>query len=68
MCLQFDGKFCQQKEGLAVGKSLSPMLSDMFTEHFEEIALDTEHHKPTSMTFSWFCHKDQQDGSNFFMT
>jgi hypothetical protein len=47
MCLQFDDKFCQQKEGLAVGDLLSPMVNNMFTEHFEEIALDTEHHKPT---------------------
>jgi hypothetical protein len=40
---QFENKFCQQKEGMAVGNSLSPVVS---MEHFEETALDTTGRKP----------------------
>jgi hypothetical protein len=43
---QFEDKFYQQKEGMEVGNSLSPVVSNIFMEHFEEIALDTAHHKP----------------------
>jgi hypothetical protein len=45
---QFEDKFCQQKEGLTIGNSLSPVVSNIrvFMEHFEEIALDTTNHKP----------------------
>jgi hypothetical protein len=39
-CVQFEDKFNQQKEGMAMGNSLSPM------EQFKEIALDTADHKP----------------------
>jgi hypothetical protein len=31
---------------MAIGNSLSPVVSDIFMEHFEEIALDTADHKP----------------------
>jgi hypothetical protein len=42
---QFEGKFCQQKEGMAMGNSLSPVVSNKFMEQFEEIALDIADHK-----------------------
>jgi hypothetical protein len=32
---------------MAVGNSLSPVVSNIFIEHFEEIALDAAVHKPT---------------------
>jgi hypothetical protein len=44
--LTFENKFCQQKGGMEMGNSLSPMVSNMFTKHVEEITLDTEDHKP----------------------
>jgi hypothetical protein len=34
-------------EGMAMGNSLSLVVSNIFMEHFEEIALDTGDHKPT---------------------
>jgi hypothetical protein len=43
---QFEDKLYQQKEGMEMGNSLSPVVSDIFMEHFEEIALDTAYHKP----------------------
>jgi hypothetical protein len=43
---QFEDKFCQQKEGIAMGKCLSPVVSNMFMEHMGEIALDTADYKP----------------------
>jgi hypothetical protein len=38
--------FYQQKEGMAMGNSVSPLLSSIFMGHFEEIAFDTADHKP----------------------
>jgi hypothetical protein len=41
---------------------LPSMVSNVFVEQFEEIALYTADQKPdTSMTHSWFGHMDQQD-------
>jgi hypothetical protein len=36
---QFEGKFYQQKEGVAVSSSLSPSVSSIFMEYFEKMAL-----------------------------
>jgi hypothetical protein len=47
---QSEDKFYQQKEGKAVGKSLSPVVSNVFMEHFEEITQDTAGLKPAK----WF--------------
>jgi hypothetical protein len=41
---QFEDKFYQKKESMAVGNSLSPVI---FMEHSEEIALDTADYKPS---------------------
>jgi hypothetical protein len=43
---QFEDKFYQPKEGMAMGNSLSPVVSNIFMEHFEQIASDTADHKP----------------------
>jgi hypothetical protein len=43
---QFEDKFYQQKEGMAMGNSLSPVVSNRFMEHFEEVTLDTGEYKP----------------------
>jgi hypothetical protein len=43
---QVDGKFFQQKDGMAMGSSLSPIVSDIFMEHFEKLAHDSAQHKP----------------------
>jgi hypothetical protein len=39
--LQFEDKFYQQKDGMAMGSSLSPIVSNIFMEHFEKLALET---------------------------
>jgi hypothetical protein len=44
--LQFEDKFYQQKEIMEIGNSLSPVVSNIFMEHFEATALDTADHKP----------------------
>jgi hypothetical protein len=41
-----DMPFYQQKEGKAMGNSLFSVVSNIFTEHSEEIATDTADHKP----------------------
>jgi hypothetical protein len=46
MYLQSDDKFHQQKEGMSVGRSLL-VVSSIFIDYFEEIALDTADHKLT---------------------
>jgi hypothetical protein len=43
---QFEDKFYQQKKSMAMGNSLSAVVSNIFMEHPEEIALDTADHKP----------------------
>jgi hypothetical protein len=50
----FEDKFYQQKEGMAVGNLLSLVFSNIFMEHFKEIALDTADHKPAK----WFRYVD----------
>jgi hypothetical protein len=45
---QFEDKFYQQKEGMAVGNSLFQWsVIYLWKEHFEEIALDIADDKPT---------------------
>jgi hypothetical protein len=43
---QFEDKFYQQKDGMAMGSSLSPVVSNIFMEHFEKLAIDTTDLKP----------------------
>jgi hypothetical protein len=43
---QFEDKFCQQKKGTAMENSLSLVVTNIFMEHFGEIALDTADHNP----------------------
>jgi hypothetical protein len=42
---QVDDKFFQQKDGMAMGSSVSPIVSNIFMEHFEILALDSTQHK-----------------------
>jgi hypothetical protein len=37
---QVDDKFFQQKVGMAMGNALSPVVSNIYMEHFEELALN----------------------------
>jgi hypothetical protein len=40
-------KFFQQKDGIAVGCSLSIIISNIYMENFEKLALDSAQHKPS---------------------
>jgi hypothetical protein len=42
-----DDKFFQQKDGMAMGNSFSPIVSDIFMKHFEKLALDSAPYKPS---------------------
>jgi hypothetical protein len=60
---QFEVKFYQQKQGVAMGNSISPVASNIFMLISEETALDTEATDPlsgsdTSTTLSWCGHMD----------
>jgi hypothetical protein len=44
---QVNDKFFQQKDGMAMGNSLSPIVSNIFMEHFEKLALDSAPYKPS---------------------
>jgi hypothetical protein len=44
--LQVDDEFFKQKDGMDMGSSLSPILSNIYTEYFENLALDSTLHKP----------------------
>jgi hypothetical protein len=59
--LQFVDKFYQQKEGMAMVNSLSPVASNIFMEQVVEIALDTADHKPAKSL------RDIDDTSFFFV-
>jgi hypothetical protein len=45
MYFQVDNKFLQQKDDMAMGSCLSPVVSNIFMEHFEKLALDSAQHK-----------------------
>ena len=42
----FKGEFYQQTEGVAMGSPLSPVVANLFMEHFEKKVLDKTPHKP----------------------
>ena len=44
---EFQGKFYEQSDGAAMGSPLSPVMANMYMEHFEETALRTAPLKPT---------------------
>jgi hypothetical protein len=44
---QVDAKFCQQKDGAAMGSCLLPIVSNIYIEHFEKLAFDSAQHKPS---------------------
>jgi hypothetical protein len=44
---QVDDKFFQQKDGMAMGNSLSLIVSNIFMEHFKKLALDSAPYKPS---------------------
>jgi hypothetical protein len=41
-----EDKLFQQKDGMAMESSLSPIVSNIYMEHFEKLALDSAQHKP----------------------
>jgi hypothetical protein len=53
---QVEDKFFKQKGGMAMGSSLSPIVSNIFMEHFEKLTLDNTNHccgRSTLMTRLW---------------
>jgi hypothetical protein len=42
-----DSKFCHQKDAMAMGSCLLPIISNIFMEHFEKLALDLVQYKPS---------------------
>jgi hypothetical protein len=45
--LHVDSKLFQQKDGISMGSSLSPITSNIYMEHFEKLALDLAQYKPS---------------------
>jgi hypothetical protein len=43
---QVEDRFYRQKSSVAMGSSLSPVISNIFIEYFEELALSSVPHKP----------------------
>ncbi|XP_071443316.1 putative nicotine oxidoreductase [Hetaerina americana] len=50
---KFNGKFFQQKDGLAMGSPLSPLLADLYMNDFEE-RLFSDHSVNTSFIHCWY--------------
>jgi hypothetical protein len=44
---QVDDGFFQQKDSMAMGSSLSPIVSSIYLEHFEKTSLESAQHKPS---------------------
>jgi hypothetical protein len=44
---QVDDKFFQQKDGVAMGSSLKPIVSNICIDHFDKMTLDSAQHKPS---------------------
>ncbi len=42
----FNGEFYQQKEGAAMGSPVSPIVANLYMEHFEQTALQSAPHPP----------------------
>jgi hypothetical protein len=63
---QVDGKFIKQKEGTAMGSSVSPIVSNIFMEQFEKLALDSAQYRPplwlryVDVTFVVWPHGSEQ--------
>nr|XP_060615776.1 uncharacterized protein LOC132765511 [Anolis sagrei ordinatus] len=51
---QWDNEFYKQKDGVAMGSPLSPVIANFYMEHFEKQALETATKKPTI----WFRYVD----------
>jgi hypothetical protein len=43
---QVEDRFYQQKNRVEMGSSLSPIISNIFMEHFEQLSMDSVPHKP----------------------
>jgi hypothetical protein len=54
---QVDDKFFQQKEGMAMGSSLWPIVSNIFMEHCDKLALDSAQYKPSPFLLFWLSEK-----------
>jgi hypothetical protein len=46
ICFQLDDKLFLQKYGMAIGRFLSSIISKIYMDHFEILALDSAQHKP----------------------
>ena len=44
----WNGRFYEQMEGAAMGNSLSPVVANIYMEHFEELALESAEFKPAT--------------------
>jgi hypothetical protein len=44
---QVDDKIFQQKDGMALGSSLSPIISTIYMGNFKKLAFDLTQHKPS---------------------
>lgn len=44
--IQFENRFYQQHRGAAMGSPLSPIIANLFMEHFENIAMQSSHLRP----------------------
>jgi hypothetical protein len=44
---QVDDKFLQQNDGMAMGSSISPIVSNIFMEYFEKLTFDLAQQKPS---------------------
>jgi hypothetical protein len=55
---QVDNQFFQQKDGMVMGSSLSPIVSNNYIEHSEKLALDSAQHNP----LQWLQYVDDTFG------
>jgi hypothetical protein len=53
VCLRTTYFQVDDKDGMDVGRSLSPIVSNVFKEHFDKLALDSGEHKPLLWLRLW---------------
>ncbi|KAG8192007.1 hypothetical protein JTE90_001741 [Oedothorax gibbosus] len=61
---QWNGSIYEQRDGVAMGSPLSPVIANFYMEHFEKLALSTADHRPIYLSKNNSLPSLPPEGSN----